>query len=142
MTIAAILKNKGAGVLTARVEQRMSDVLQILAEHRVGALPVLDGTSVVGVISERDIIAGIAKDGAAFLDKLVRNAMSAPAITVTREHSTLQALVLITHRRIRHLPVVERDELIGIVSIGDLVKRRIDDIENEANALRDYIRGI
>ncbi len=141
MTVAAILQTKGTEVLTVQAGQKMSDVLTILAERRIGALPVLDGETVVGVISERDIIYGLSAEGPSVLDKRVDQVMTAPAVTVTREHTALNALALITRRRIRHLPVVENGRLIGIVSIGDLVKRRIDGIEQEANALREYIHG-
>lgn len=141
MTIAAILQTKGTEVLTVQADQKMSDVLRLLAERRIGALPVLDGEMVVGVISERDIIYGLANDGPSMLDKRVDQIMTAPAVTVSREQTALSALGLITRRRIRHLPVVENGRLIGIVSIGDLVKRRIDGIEQEANMLREYIHS-
>lgn len=141
MTIAAILQNKGSEVLTVRAGQRLAEVVTLLAERRIGALPVLDGETVVGVISERDVIYGLAHEGPSVLDKRVDQVMTAPAVTVTRDHTALNALALITRRRIRHLPVVENGRLLGIVSIGDLVKRRIDGIEQEANALREYIHG-
>lgn len=141
MTVAAILQSKGTEVLTVQASQKVSDVLKLLAERRIGALPVLDGETVVGVISERDIIYGLAADGPPMLDKRVDQIMTAPPVTVTREQTALSALGLITRRRIRHLPVVENGKLIGIISIGDLVKRRIDGIEQEANALREYIHG-
>lgn len=141
MTVAAILQTKGSEVLTAQASQKVWDVLTLLAERRIGALPVLEGEMVVGVISERDIIYGLASEGPSILDKRVDQMMTAPAITVTREQTALSALALVTRRRIRHLPVVEDGKLIGIVSIGDLVKRRIDGIEQEANALREYIHG-
>lgn len=142
MTIAAILQAKGREVLTAQADQKVWDVLAILAERRIGALPVIEGEMVVGIISERDVIYDLASEGPAILDKRVDQIMTAPAVTVTREQTALNALALMTRRRIRHLPVVEDGRLIGIVSIGDLVKRRIDGIEQEANALRDYIHGI
>ena len=142
MTVAAILQSKGGEVLTAQAGQNVADVVKLLAERRIGALTVLDGETVIGVISERDVIYGLADEGHTILDKRVDQIMTAPAVTIGPEHSALNALALITRRRIRHLPVVEGGRLIGIVSIGDLVKRRIDGIESEANALREYIRGI
>ena len=141
MTVAAILQSKGGEVLTVHSGQKLTDVVALLAERRIGAMPVLDGDTVVGVISERDVIYGLAHEGPSVLDKRVDQVMTAPAVTVTRDHTALNALALITRRRIRHLPVVEDGRLIGIVSIGDLVKRRIDCIEQEANALREYIHG-
>lgn len=142
MTVAAILQAKGADVIVARVEQQVQDVLAVLAEKRIGALPVLDGNMVVGVVSERDIIYGLAKEGPSVLAKKISQIMTAPAVTVTRDQTALNALALITRRRIRHLPVVENGRLLGIVSIGDLVKRRIDGIEQEANAMKEYIQGL
>lgn len=142
MTVAAILQSKGREVLTVQAGQKVADVVKLLAERRIGALPVLDGETVVGVISERDVIYGLSGEGHLILEKRVDQIMTAPAVTVGPDHSALNALALMTRRRIRHLPVVEAGRLIGIVSIGDLVKRRIDGIEHEANALREYIRGI
>ena len=141
MTVAAILETKGTEVLTARADQKVSDVLKLLAERRIGAVPVMDGDTVVGVFSERDIIYGLAQDGPPILDRRVDQMMTAPAVTVTRDQTALSALGLVTRRRIRHLPVVENGRLIGIVSIGDLVKRRMDGIEREANMLREYIHS-
>lgn len=142
MTVAAILQSKGGEVLTAQADQKVADVVKLLAKRKIGALPVLEGETVVGVISERDVIYGLAEEGHSILDKRVDQIMTAPAVTIEPEHSALNALALMTRRRIRHLPVVEGGRLVGIVSIGDLVKRRIDGIEHEANALRDYIQGI
>src|SRR3546814_10395022 len=101
----------------------------------------MNGDTVVVVFSERDIIYGRAQDGPPILDLRVDQMMTAPAVTVTRDQTALSALGLITRRRIRHLPVVENGRLIGIVSIGDLVKRRMEGIEREANMLREYIHS-
>ena len=98
-----------------------------------------DGKAVVGIFSERDIVYGVARHGSAFLRKTVADTMTAPAITVAPDTAILSALSLMTKRRIRHLPVIQGDDLVGFVSIGDLVKHRIDKIEAEAAAMRDYI---
>src|SRR3546814_19430163 len=111
----------------------VSDVLKLLAERRIGAVPVMDGDTVVGVFSERDIIYGLAQDGPPILDRRVDQMMTAPAVTVTRDQTALSALGLITRRRSRHLPGVENGRLIGIVPIGDPVKRRVDGIERGDN---------
>jgi CBS domain-containing protein len=103
-------------------------------------LPVVDGERIVGIFSERDVIYGLAAHGPAMLDKTVGDVMTSPAITVTVDTPVLSALSLMTRRRIRHLPVAEGDRLAGFVSIGDLVKYRIEMIEAEANAMRDYIQ--
>jgi CBS domain-containing protein len=126
-------------VFTALPHESVEDVVVRLAQNRIGALPVVDGTSVIGIFSERDIVYGVAKHGATFLTKTVADTMTAPAITVTPETAILSALSLMTKRRIRHLPVIKDNILVGFVSIGDLVKHRIEKIENEAAAMRDYI---
>lgn len=139
MTIAAILGNKGTEVLTLTVDATVMQAVDLMAERRIGALPVLQDGKVAGVMSERDVIYCLRRDGAQILDWPLSRVMTSPAITVTREESVLGALSQITRRRIRHLPVVENDELIGIVSIGDLVKYRMDKIQEEADAMRSYI---
>ncbi len=139
MTISAILANRPADVFTASPHESVGEVVARLAEHRIGALPVIDGSSVLGIFSERDIVYGIARHGAAFLTKTVADTMTAPAITVAPDTAIMSALSLMTKRRIRHLPVIEEGGLIGFVSIGDLVKHRIEKIESEAAAMREYI---
>ena len=105
-------------------------------------MPVVDGGRVAGIMSERDIIYCLRSDGAAVLDWEVARIMTAPAITVTRETEIMGALSLMTKRRIRHLPVVDGEALIGLVSIGDLVKYRMDKIEAEAAAMLSYIQSV
>ena len=141
MSIAAILASKGSEVLTITADSPLREAVDLLGTHRIGALPVMDGDSVGGIISERDLVYCLKEHGAEVLDWPVRRAMSSPALTVTRDTDVLTALGLITLRRVRHLPVVEDGVLIGLVSIGDLVKFRIERIEQEANALRDYIQS-
>ncbi|MFL6843313.1 MAG: CBS domain-containing protein [Allosphingosinicella sp.] len=141
MTIAAILEGKGREVLSIEAGTLVRDAVALLAERRIGALPVVDGGRVAGIMSERDVIYCLKSDGAAMLDWPVSRVMSAPAITVDSKTSVLAALSQMTKRRIRHLPVVEGDGLIGIVSIGDLVAHRLNRIEQEADAMRAYIQG-
>ena len=140
MTIATILATKGNEVVTLTADHTVADAVKLLAERRIGAVPVMRGDQVVGIFSERDVIHCVASQGAAALDGPVGEAMTAPAITVTRDAAVLGALTLMTQRRIRHLPVVEQGRLIGFVSIGDLVKYRIDKIEADAEAMRNYIQ--
>lgn len=141
MTIATILSGKGAEVTTITAEHTVGDAVKLLAERRIGAVPVLKDGAVAGIFSERDVIHCLAEHGSAALDRSVGDAMTAPAITVGREEAVLGALTLMTRRRIRHLPVVEGQTLVGLVSIGDLVKYRIDRIEADAEAMRSYIQG-
>jgi CBS domain-containing protein len=142
MTIAAILQNKGSDVLTVACDTPVREALAILAQRRIGAVPVVKDGRLVGVMSERDIIYWLQSDGAAMLDWTVEKIMSAPAISVTQERQILGALSMMTQRRIRHLPVVEGDTIVGIVSIGDLVKYRMDQIESEAAAMLTYIQSV
>jgi CBS domain-containing protein len=132
MTIAAILAGRDWEVVTVDAGTLVSDAVRLLADKRIGAVPVMDGGRVVGILSERDVIYHLRSDG---------SAMTAPAITINRGLTVLAALAMMTKRRIRHLPVVEGERLVGLVSIGDLVKRRIDGIEQEAAAMREYIQG-
>ena len=141
MTIAAILHNKGAEVITVEVGTSVRDAVAMLAEHRIGALPVCDSGEVAGIMSERDVIYCLKSDGAAMLDWPVEQIMTTPAITVDTRKEIMGALSLMTQRRIRHLPVVENGRIVGLVSIGDLVKYRMDQIEQEAEAMLSYIQS-
>ncbi|MEA3035993.1 MAG: hypothetical protein QOH04_1758 [Sphingomonadales bacterium] len=142
MTIAAILENnKGREIVSVAADTLVREAVALLAEKRIGAMPVIEGDRVVGIVSERDVIYCLKSDGAAILDWPVSRIMTAPAITIERAVSALAALSQMTRRRIRHLPVVEGDRLVGIVSIGDLVAHRINRIEEEAEAMRAYIQS-
>ena len=141
MTIATVLQGKGTAVETIGSEAPLSDVVRKLGEKRIGALPVVERQRIAGIISERDVIYCLRDHGAEVLDWPVSRIMSAPAITAESSMSVLAALSLMTQRRIRHLPVVDQGELRGIVSIGDLVKYRMELIEAEADAMRAYIQS-
>ena len=140
MTIAAILSTKGGEVATIPAGTRVRDAVALLRDRNIGALPVIDGTAIAGIFSERDLVGCICEHGAAALDMAVDAGMSSPALTVDAATPILVALSIMTNQRIRHLPVVESGEIRGIVSIGDLVKHRIECIEAEAEALRTYIQ--
>lgn len=141
MTIAAILEGKPSDIVSVEAGTRVRDAVALLAEKKIGAMPVLDGERVVGIMSERDVIYCLSSDGAAMLDWPVSRVMTAPAITIESQVSALAALSQMTKRRIRHLPVVDGERLIGFVSIGDLVAWRISRIEQEAEAMRAYIQS-
>ncbi len=140
MTIAAILRDKGATLVAVSPETTVARAIALLAEHRIGALPVVADGSVRGMFSERDVVRLLAGGDSGVLRARVGEVMTAPAVTASPGDPVLAALSLMTLRRIRHLPVVEGAELRGIVSIGDLVKYRIERIEAEAAAMRDYIQ--
>ena len=141
MTIAAILSGKGQEVVSITGEWSVADAVALLAGKRIGAVPVMVGDTVAGIFSERDVIYCLQREGAAALDRKVAEVMTAPAISVPSDEPALAALALMTQRRIRHLPVVDNGECVGFVSIGDLVKYRIEKIENEAEAMRSYIQS-
>ena len=141
MTIALVLRGKGSEVETITADARLADAVQRLGQKRIGALPVVEDGRIVGIISERDVIYCLKDHGAEVLDWPVSRVMSSPAITVSPDTEVLSALALITQRRIRHLPVVEGQQIRGIVSIGDLVKHRMERIEAEAEAMRSYIQS-
>lgn len=141
MTIAAILATKGNQVISISGDRSVQQAVTLLTARRIGAVPVVEDHRVLGVFSERDVVHVLERDGAAALDRTVAEVMTAPAITVTPDESVLGALALMTRRRIRHLPVVEGETCIGFVSIGDLVKFRVERIEAEAEAMRAYIQA-
>lgn len=142
MTIAAILQGKSGGVIDVDADATVFDALSVLAERRIGCLPVVSDGEVVGIFSERDVIYRLARDGASALDSPVSSVMTSPAVTIDPTTSVISALALMTRRRIRHLPVVDEGRMTGFVSIGDLVKYRIDRIEAEAASMRDYIQSV
>ena len=142
MDLAAVLKSKGSEVVTADVGSSVRDAVDRLGERRIGALVVLDGGSVAGIVSERDVIYCLRESGGEILDWPVSRLMTAPVITAEPSTPVLSALGLMTDRRIRHLPVERGGELVGIVSIGDLVKHRMEQIEFEAQAMRSYIQAV
>lgn len=142
MTIARILSGKGTEVATISADSNLREAVGELGSRRIGALLVMDGDSVAGILSERDLVYCLRDHDAAALDRPVGDVMSKPAITVTPSTEVLSALALMTKRRVRHLPVVENGRLVGIVSIGDLVKYRIERIETEAEAMRTYIQSV
>lgn len=142
MMIARLIEGRATtAIVTCDADTLVGDALRLLAERRIGAVPVFSGGRIAGIFSERDVVYQLAQHGPAMLDKRVGEVMTAPAITVDPSTSVLDALALMTRRRIRHLPVVTDGTMIGFISIGDLVKYRIDRIESEAEAMRSYIQS-
>ncbi len=143
MNIASIISGRTSqDIVSCEVSTRVADAVAILAERRIGAMPVMRGGAVAGIISERDIIYRLASHGNACLDGPVEAIMTSPVITVEPTTSVDDALALMTRRRFRHFPVVEDGALVAFISIGDLVKTRIDEVEHEAEALRNYIQTV
>lgn len=145
MNVSMFLNDARGPVTHVQVTDSVAEVIALLAERRIGCVPVVDTVdngAVVGIFSERDVIYGLSKRGAAMLDLPVGDVMTSPAETIGKDTPVLSALSLMTRRRIRHLPIVDGDgRMAGFISIGDLVKSRIDHIESEAEAMRDYIQN-
>lgn len=139
MTIGAILQGQTGAIISARKEDTVRAVLDLLAQHRIGAIPVMEGEAIVGIFSERDLVRLMSSYGPDALDRQLDEVMTKTPVTCDSGTAVIAALSQMTQRRIRHLPVVDGGRLVGFVSIGDLVKYRIDKIETEAAAMRDYI---
>lgn len=140
MLIAHVIRDKGAAVYTLRADATLEAAAQTLNEKRVGALVVVgDNDAIIGVLSERDIVREIARRGAASLSDTVATVMSRDVLTAGMSETIDEGLGRMTDRRVRHLPVVDAGVLVGIVSIGDLVKHRIAAVEAEAAAMQAYI---
>ncbi|MCB1548071.1 MAG: CBS domain-containing protein [Hyphomicrobiaceae bacterium] len=140
MNVAAILKGKGRFVLTAPPDMAVSDVVNLIVARKVGSIVIVDGDRRLhGILSERDVVRLLASGGPSSLGSPIETVMTRDVVTC-REGDTIDELMaLMTSRRIRHLPVVEDGALVGIVSIGDVVKQRIAEVEMEAAAMREYI---
>ena len=142
MLISDILRVKGTKVVTITPDTKVRHLLAVLAEHGIGAVVVShDGTSVDGIASERDIVRALARRGAAVMSEPVTAIYTAEVHTVTPQTPLEEVMRLMTEHRVRHAPVVVDGRLHGIVSIGDVVKNRIDELETERTALTDYITG-
>ena len=137
MTIGAILRERTGAVISARPGDAVRAVIDLLAQNRIGAVPVLEGDMVVGIFSERDIVRLLSSYGPDALDRSLDEVMTKSPVTCDSDMAVIGALSQMTQKRIRHLPVVHGGKMVGFVSIGDLVKYRIDKIEAEAAAMRD-----
>jgi len=136
-----ILRSKGHAVYAVRPEDTVLAALGVMAEHDIGAVLVLDGDEVVGILTERDYARKVALVGRASKDSPVRSIMTADVVCVPPTGTVQDCMELMTERRVRHLPVVENGRLVGLVSIGDLVKATIDEQEFTISQLKNYIAG-
>jgi CBS domain-containing protein len=140
MSVRAILKNKGSAVVTAVQGETLLRISKLIAEYRIGAVLVVDEQDrPVGIVSERDIVNALAAFGGSALETSAAEVMSRGLITVGLDHTSDELLATMTTSRIRHLPVVEGSKLLGIVSIGDVVKLKLDEAAAEVGLLRDYV---
>jgi CBS domain-containing protein len=142
MNVETILRNKGNRVATIRSDATVADAVAILNKERIGAIVVSEnGEGVDGILSERDIVIALAEDGGDLLSRPVADIMNRTVITCDPSATVGELMAEMTNRRIRHFPVVADGRLCGIVSIGDLVKNRLDEVEFEANSMRSFIAG-
>ncbi|MEQ9812855.1 MAG: CBS domain-containing protein [Azospirillaceae bacterium] len=142
MNVESILRGKGTGVVTIQPDETLTRAISLLAEKKIGAVVVSDdGMKVAGILSERDVVRGLAEGGKSALDKPVSAFMTAKVVTCAREDKVDELMAKMTTGRFRHLPVVVDGTLFGIISIGDVVKARIEDVEAEAEQLRGFIMG-
>lgn len=140
-TADQVMGARGEDVATVEQDATVGEVARVLADRQIGAVVVTDGDGVVGVLSERDIVRRLAEDGASCLDVLVADAMTDDITTCAPSTSTDQLMATMTTGRFRHVPVVEDDELVGIVSIGDIVKSTIEQLRVEKESLAGYVTG-
>ena len=139
MNVATILKQKGGGVFTTTSDKSLLGIANLLAEHGIGCIVIVeDDDKITGIVSERDLLRAIIQAGPKALEEPVSDFMTKTVITARKSDTVDQLMTEMTTRRFRHMPVVERDRLIGLVSIGDLVKIQITEIEMEAVATREY----
>ena len=139
MLIVTVLRAKGDSVVTVPPSATVRELLDVLAEHRIGAVVVSSGAGIAGIVSERDVVRHL-RDGAELLDQPIARIMTTEVVTCRRDTPVDALMTTMTERRIRHVPVVdERGAIVGIVSIGDLVKSRISELESERDDLVGYI---
>ncbi|MFD1198484.1 CBS domain-containing protein [Brucella gallinifaecis] len=140
MTVRSILEKKGKDVVVIKPDDTLSRAIAILAQHKIGALVVCDEAGhIKGILSERDVVRAIASMNAEIATHLVSEFMTSKVQVCHEYHTINQVMEIMTHNRFRHMPVEENGKLAGIISIGDVVKRRIEDVEREAEEIRSYI---
>ena len=140
MSVARILATKGRDVVTAQPHHTLREAADILAKHRIGAIVVSDASGgVLGILSERDIVRAVSTAGADALQESISKHMTSKVITASEDDSVEDSMETMTQSRIRHLPVLRDGRLAGMISIGDVVKRRLETIESEHKAMKEYI---
>jgi CBS domain-containing protein len=141
ITVRTLLEGKGRAIFTVEPQASVLDAIRLMAEHHVGALIVMRGTALEGIVSERDYALKVILRGRSTADTVVRDIMSSPVLTVSLDTSVQQCMQLVTDRRVRHLPVVDGGRVVGVVSIGDLVKAVIADQQQQIQQLETYIHS-
>lgn len=140
MHVAAILTRKGHQIHSVAPTDSLGDVAKHLVEHRIGATLVIDDSGILaGILSERDIVRAVAQDGAAALSRSAADVMTRDLVTGAPTDTVATMMAVMTERRIRHVPILDNGRLVGVISIGDVVKARIDDAELEVESLRGFV---
>jgi CBS domain-containing protein len=139
MQVETILQSKSRNVVTVTAGSTIAEAVDLLNGKKIGAVVVVDGKRVVGILSERDVVRHLGQDWSALASRPVSDVMTRAVVTVSRFATVADVMERMTERRIRHMPIVDNGELVGIVSIGDVVKRKIEETEQEATALKEYI---
>jgi CBS domain-containing protein len=140
MTVRAILDTKGHSILSVEPDAKLSAAVKILSERRIGAVLVMSSGRIEGILSERDIVRVLGERGAAVLDEPVSAVMTRKVVSCREKDTVSSIMERMTTGKFRHLPVVEDDKVVGLISIGDIVKWRVKEFENEQEALQNYIK--
>jgi CBS domain-containing protein len=140
MTVRAILDTKGHNVQSVEPDAKLSAAVKILGERKIGAVLVMSNGRIEGILSERDIVRVLGERGAAVLDEPVSAVMTRKVVSCKQSDTVAAIMEMMTLRKFRHLPVLEEDRVVGLISIGDIVKWRVREYESEQEALRDYIK--
>jgi CBS domain-containing protein len=140
MHVAAVIKRKGSNVVTIAADRTVTEAVTVLAEHRIGAILVMNGNdAVVGIISERDIVGALSRSGADVLRQTVGDVITRDVRSCSCHDTIAEVMNVMTQGRVRHLPVIDDGKVVGMISIGDVVKQRLDDTELEVESLRGYV---
>jgi CBS domain-containing protein len=140
MTVRAILDTKGHNILSVEPDAKLAAAVKILSERRIGAVLVMSGGRIEGILSERDIVRVLGERGAPVLDEAVSTVMTRKVVSCREKDTVSSIMERMTTGKFRHLPVVEDDKVVGLISIGDVVKWRVKEFENEQEALQNYIK--
>ena len=140
MTVRSILDSKGHQVLSVEPDAKLAEAIKILGEKKIGAVLVMSEGGIEGILSERDIVRALSERGAGVLDESVSAVMTRKVVSCRESDTVAGIMEMMTLGKFRHLPVVEEGKVVGLISIGDIVKRRVQEYETEQEALRDYIK--
>ncbi|MVT49148.1 CBS domain-containing protein [Bradyrhizobium yuanmingense] len=140
MTVRSILNTKGHQIMSVEPDTKLADAIKLLAEKKIGAVLVMSQSRLEGILSERDIVRVLGERGAGVLEAPVSEVMTRKVVTCKETDTVAELMEMMTTGKFRHLPVIDNGKVVGLISIGDIVKRRVQEYESEQEALRDYIK--